>query len=222
MQRQQTKWVAYGIALFCLVVVVGYGLMFFFPALTEPSSLYPLVFNVVGNFAQLLIPLSFGLAILRSRLWDIDILINRTLVYGTLTLLLTAVYVGLVIGLQALLRGIISQDNSVAIVISTLIIAALFGPLRQRIQAIIDRRFYRRKYDAAKTLQAFSAQLSKEVDLGQLSERLMAVVQETMQPASISLWLCRSPQGKRAGTRAFSGDTSKPLSRGKTEQRSSQ
>jgi hypothetical protein len=215
MQRQQTKWVAYGIALYCLVEVVGYGLMFFFPALTEPSSLYPLAFNVVRNFAQLLIPLSFGLAILRSRLWDIDILINRTLVYGTLTLLLTAVYVGLVIGLQALLRGIISQDNSVAIVISTLIIAALFGPLRARIQVLIDRRFYRRKYDAAKTLQAFSAQLSKEVDLRQLSERLMAVVQETMQPASISLWLCQSPQGKRAGTSLSLGIQASPSLEGK-------
>jgi hypothetical protein len=174
--------------------------MVFFPALTEPSSLYPLALNVVGDFAQLLIPLSFGLAMLRSRLWDIDIIINRTLVYGTLTVLLTAVYVGVVIGLQALLRGIISQDDGVAIVISTLVVVALFLPLRARIQALIDRRFYRRKYDAAKTLQAFSAQLYNELDVRQLSEQLIAVVSETMQPTSISLWLCQSPQGKRAGT----------------------
>jgi hypothetical protein len=174
--------------------------MFFFPALTKPSSLYPLALNVVGGFAQLLIPLSFGLAMLRSRLWDIDIIINRTLVYGTLTLSLTGVYVSLVISLQTLLRGFISQDNHVALVLSTLAIAALFQPLRALIQALIDRRFYRRKYDAAKTLQEFSTQLSNEADLRLLSERLVAVVQETMQPASISLWLCQSPQGKRAGT----------------------
>jgi hypothetical protein len=199
-ERQQTKWVAYGIALLCLVIVVGYGLMFFFPALTEPSSPYPLAFNGVSSVVGLLIPLSFGFAILRSRLWDIDIIVNRTLVYGALTLLLTAVYVGLVIGLQALLRGVIGQDNGVAIVISTLVIVALSQPLRARIQVLIDRRFYRRKYDAAKTLQAFSAQLYNELDVRQLSEQLIAVVSETMQPTSVSLWLCQSHQGKQAGS----------------------
>jgi hypothetical protein len=198
LQRQQTKWVAYGIAQFCLVQVVGYGVMFFFPALTSPSSLYPVVLNVVGGFAQLLIPFSFGFAMLRYRLWDIDVLIRRTLVYGVLTVTLTGVYVGLVLGLQTLLHRFISQDNHVALVLSTLLIAALFQPLRTRIQALIDRRFYRRKYDAAKTLQAFSTQLGSELDLQQLSERLLSVVQETMQPASVSLWLCQSHQGKRA------------------------
>jgi len=192
MQRQQTKWVAYGITVPCIVIVVGYGLLFF-PALAEPSSPYPLALNVVSSFTGLLIPLSFGFAMLRSRLWEIDVLINRTLVYGTLTVILTGVYVGLVIGLQALLRGIISQDSSVAIVISTLAIAALFQPLRHRIQRIIDRRFYRSKYDAAKTVAAFSATLRQEVDLDQLREHLLAVVQETMQPAHVSLWL-RPPE----------------------------
>ncbi len=188
MQRQQTKWVAYSIAVLCIVIVVGYGLLIF-PALAEPSSLYPLALYGVGAFLLLFIPLSFGFAMLRYRLWDIDVLINRTLVYGALTVILTGVYVGLVIGLQALLRGIISQDNSVAIVLSTLVIAALFQPLRQRIQRIIDRRFYRSKYDAAKTLAAFSATLRNEVDLEQLRAQLLAVVQETMQPTQVSLWL---------------------------------
>src|SRR5439155_2241098 len=128
------------------------------PALSSPSSLYPsLALVVVGDFLLLLIPLSFGFAMLRYRLWDIDILIRRTLVYGTLTAILTVVYVGLVIGLQALLRGIISQENSVAIVISTLAIAALFQPLRHRLQKIVDRCFYRSTYDAAKIIETFSA-----------------------------------------------------------------
>ena len=130
---------------------------------------------------------------LRSRLWDIDVLINRTLVYGALTVILTGVYVGLVIGLSALLRGVISQDNGVAIVLSTLAIWALSQPLRQGIQRLIDRRFYRSKYDAAKIIEAFSATLRQEVDLDQLREQLVVVVQETMQPAHVSLWV-RPPE----------------------------
>ncbi len=133
---------------------------------------------------------------LRTRLWEVDVLINRTLVYGTLTAILTAVYLGLIIGLQALLRGVISQDNGVAIVLSTLAIYVLFQPLRRRLQAIIDRRFYRRKYDAARTLAAFSATLRNEVDLHQLREQLVAVVEETMQPSHVSLWL-RPPEPSR-------------------------
>jgi len=122
---------------------------------------------------------------------------------GTLTVALTGVYVGLVIGLQALLRGIISQDNNVAIVLSTLAIYILFQPLRARIQALIDRRFYRRKYDAAKTIAAFSATLRQEVDLEQLREQLMVVVQETMQPTHVSLWLCKTGQEHRSTADRF-------------------
>jgi hypothetical protein len=167
-----------------------------FPVVASPGSLYLPAYVVVQGILILLIPLSFGFAMLRYRLWDIDVLINRTLVYGALTLILTGVYVGLVIGLQALLRGIISQDNSVAIVISTLAIANLFQPLRRRIQRLIDRRFYRHKYDATKIVAAFSATLRQEVDLDQLREQLLAVVQETVQPTFVSLWL-RPPEPAR-------------------------
>jgi hypothetical protein len=193
LQRQQTKWVVFGFAVPITVFVGGTLLYQIFPALVEPSSLYPVAFNVVSTFLLLFIPLSFGFAMLRSRLWEIDVLINRTLVYGTLTVILTGIYVGLVIGLSALLRSIISHDSGVAIVLSTLAIYWLFGPLRRRIQRIIDRRFYRSKYDAAKIVEAFSATLRSEVDLDQLREQLLAVVQETMQPAHVSLWL-RPPE----------------------------
>jgi hypothetical protein len=189
LQRQQTKWVVFGFAVPITVYVIGSVPYLIFSVLAVPSSLYLPAFVAVQDFLLLLIPLSFGFAMLRARLWDIDVLINRTLVYGALTALLAAVYVGLVIGLQALLRGIISQDDSVAIVISTLAIAALFQPLRRRIQRSIDRRFYRSKYDAAKTVAAFSTTLRQEVDLDQLREHLLAVVQETMQPTHVSLWL---------------------------------
>ena len=195
LQRQQTKWVVFGIALPATVYVVGTVLSLIFPALDDSSSLYGAPYQLaltVSTFLLLFVPLSFGFAMLRYRLWDVDVLINRTLVYGSLTAILTGVYVGLIIGLQALLDGIISQDNSVAIVVSTLVIVALSQPLRKRLQTLIDRRFYRRKYDAAKTLAAFSATLRNEVDVSHLSEQLIAVIEETMQPASISLWLCQS------------------------------
>jgi len=188
-QRQQTKWVFFGVAV-VLLAEIGLSLPYLIvPSLTRQGSLYDLFAATLGFFIPILIPLAFGVAILRYRLWDIDILINRTLVYGTLTASLALLYFGLVIALQFLLRGLMSLNSGIAIVASTLAIAALFQPLRRRIQAIIDRRFYRRKYDAARTLAAFSATLRNEVDLDQLREHLLAVVQETMQPAHVSLWL---------------------------------
>ena len=191
-QRQQTKWVVFAGVIGLLVEAVFTLVAIFFSSLTHSGSFYWLLYNNISTYSLLLIPLSLFIAILRYRLWDIDNLINRTLVYGTLTFLLALVYFGLVFALQFLLRGVISQTNDVVIVISTLTIAALFQPLRKRIQQIIDLRFYRRKYDAAKTLEAFSVTLRNEVDLSRLTEQLLEVVQETMQPEHVSLWL-RNP-----------------------------
>jgi hypothetical protein len=188
-QRQQTKWVVFAVIIGLLVEAVFALAAVIFPSLEQSGSLYWLLYNNISTYSLLLIPLSLFIAILRYRLWDIDNLINRTLVYGTLTFLLALVYFGLIFVLQFLLRGVISQTNDIVLVISTLAIAALFEPLRKRIQKIIDLRFYRRKYDAVKTLEAFSATLRNEVDLNKLSEQLLDVVQETMQPAHVSLWL---------------------------------
>jgi hypothetical protein len=200
-ERQQTKWVVFsmvtGLAGFSLVVLLYFDNVLSIFQLSPRSDL---IAGTALNIFILLIPLSIAFAILRSRLWDIDIIINRTLVYGTLTGILTLVYVGSILLLQYLLRGIIQQNNDVAIVISTLVIAALFLPLRRRIQGIIDRRFYRRKYDAARTVTAFSAVVRSEMDLSQLSEQLIAVVQETMQPRFVSLWLRQPEQDGKGET----------------------
>jgi hypothetical protein len=201
-QRQQTKWVVFGLVATMLVILGRYVPIQIFPSLSTSSSPYFLISTYVYPPGLLLIPLTLGIAILRYRLWDIDILINRTLVYGTLTALIALLYVGLVVALQALFKAITGQVGAspLVIVISTLAIANLFQPLRRRIQKIIDRRFYRRKYDATRTLAAFSATLRNEVDLSQLSEQLVAVVQETMQPASVSLWLRPTSQERKPNT----------------------
>jgi len=197
-QRQQTKWVVFGIVLgFGSFVIGAIVLYLLLPRFFSISLLVTTLIQIPFNLVVLVFPLSIGFAILRARLWEIDRLISRTLVYATLTATLVLIYVSLVIGLQALLRGIISQDNSVAIIVSTLAIAALFQPLRRLIQSVIDRRFYRRKYDAARTLAAFSATLRNEVDLNQLREELVAIVQETMQPSYVSLWLRPTVQNRK-------------------------
>jgi len=191
-ERRQTKWVVFGI----LIVILGLILLtpifnFFFPSYASQPNIPSSVFIGLLNYPVILLslPITIGIAILRSRLYDIDVVINRALVYGTLTLLLGLVYFGLIFGLQFLFQGMFHQTNAIALVISTLAIYALFQPLRRHIQRIIDKRFYRRKYDAARTLAAFSATLRSEVDLHQLHEHLLAVVEETMQPAHVSLWL---------------------------------
>jgi hypothetical protein len=156
--------------------------------------------NPIFPVALLFLAIFLAIAVLRARLWDIDTIINKALVYSLLTGILAVIYLGLIFALQFLLRGIINQNNDVAIVVSTLIIAALFHPLRRRIQRIIDRRFYRSKYDAAKIIANFSSTLRDEVDLATLSEHLVSVVRESMQPAHVSLWL-RKPEQKGKHTK---------------------
>jgi uncharacterized membrane protein len=146
-ERQRTKWAIIGTSVAILAALASFFFTISFDLLWAP----------ITRAILLLVPLSIGIAVLRYRLYDIDVLINRTLIYGTLTGTLALVYVGLVFVMQLFMRGLIDQTNDVAIVVSTLVIVALFQPLRRRIQAIVDRRFYRRKYDAAKTLSAFSA-----------------------------------------------------------------
>jgi len=196
LQRQQTKWLLSGGSVAAIIIVGLIVPTLLFPSLGQAGSFYRLVITPAYLIISFTLPLSIGLAILRYRLYDIDLIIRRTLVYGTLTVLLVLIYFGLVIGLQSLvhlLTGTVSEQPLV-IVASTLAIAGLFQPLRRRIKSMIDRRFYRRKYDAVKTLAAFSATLRNEVDLNRLSEQIVAVVEETMQPAHVSLWLC-APKG---------------------------
>jgi hypothetical protein len=192
-QRQQIKWVVFGIS----VALAGFfGILLALGTSgadtpTSPGELvaYLLGYTFFGYLVVLLIPISISIAVLRHHLFDIDVLINRTLVYGALTATLVAVYVGSIVVLQGLLRALTGQESQLAIVASTLAIAALFNPLRRRVQAFVDRRFYRRKYDAAKTLEAFSTKLRDETDLDTLSADLVGVVRETMQPEHVSLWL---------------------------------
>ena len=179
-ERQQIKWVIYAVA----VLTVAITVVSIWPALD--GSLIGTVLFLAGFLA---IPTAVGIAILRYRLYDIDLIINRTLVYGSLTAMLVALYFGGIVALQRFFVALTGQQSTLAVVASTLLIAALFNPLRRRIQSFIDRRFYRRKYDAEKTLEAFSAKLREETDLDALNDDLVGVVRETMQPAHVSLWL---------------------------------
>ena len=179
-ERQQLKWFAYSAAL----VGLGLGTGVFIPE----GPVADLAF-LVGLLALAGLPVAAGIAILRYRLYDIDVIVNRTLVYGPLTILVVATYVGSVVSLQYVFRALSGGGSQLAIVASTLAIAALFNPLRRRIQAFIDRRFYRNKYDSRRTLESFSARLRDETDLDQLNTELLAVVRTTMQPEHATLWL---------------------------------
>jgi hypothetical protein len=195
--RQQIKWVAF-VASFAglLYLVALVSPLIFQPEMLRGAGLPspPLWFELLSGVAVLGfagVPVAIGFAVLKYRLYDIDIIINRALVYGPLTVSLAAVYFGGVVGTQAAFRALSGQEQQpqLAVVVSTLAIAALFDPLRRRIQSFIDRRFYRRKYDARKTLEAFSARLRDDTDLERLNDDLAGVIGETLQPAHVSLWL---------------------------------
>ncbi len=185
-ERGQIKWLLYACAVFLVVYVGGFvsGAV-----LGGTASLGGYIWGVFFGLSVIALPTAIGIAILRYRLYDINLIINRTLVYGSLTATLALVYAGSVVSLQAALRSLTGQESTLAVVASTLAIAALFGPLRRRVQAFVDRRFYRRKYDAAKTLEAFSVRLRDETQLDTLSDDLVGVVTRTVQPAYASLWL---------------------------------
>ncbi len=186
-ERQQLKWFAYA----ALLLIIRYGVQVLLALMQVHVN--QRLSDMLWALAVTALPIAIGIAVPKYRLYDIDILINRTLVYGLLTATLVLVYFGSVIVLQSLFRTVTGHESQLAIVASTLAIAALFNPLQRRIQAFIDRRFYRRKYDAAQVLAAFSATARDEVDLDKLMAELGHVVEETLQPAQVSLWL-REPQ----------------------------
>ena len=198
-ERQQIKWFAYAAAIFAMAIVLNVTTL----AIDAPRWVgwaNLVIFSVAGTT----IPIAIGIAILRYRLYDIDLLINRTLVYGSLTATLVAAYFAGIVVLQQLFVVLTGERSTLAVVASTLLIAALFNPLRRRIQSFIDRRFYRSKYDARKTLEAFSVKLREETDLQALNNDLVGVVRETMQPAHVSLWLrtVSASRGKGSGVKS--------------------
>ncbi len=195
-ERQQLKWFAYAAAVFAIgIILISIPIAIDAPPWFEWAGEAVFVAGTPG------VPIAIGIAILRYRLYDIDLLINRSLVYGPLSALLAAAYVGSVVSLQSVLRTLTGQESTLAVVASTLLIAALFNPLRRLVQGFVDRRFYRRKYDAAKTLAAFTARLREETDLDALGHDLVGVVRGTVQPEHASLWLRpeRGSEAKRAG-----------------------
>jgi hypothetical protein len=184
-ERQQLKWFALAAVLIGALIT---GHLLFVDMLLPEAFL-----NLLDAASITVLYVAVGIAILRYRLYDIDIIVNRTLVYGSLTVMLAFVYAGSVVSLQYLFRALTGQESQLAIVASTLAIAALFNPLRHRVQVVVDRLFYRRKYDAAKTLEEFSAKLRDETDLDEVNSDLVRVVRNTMQPAHVTLWL-RKPE----------------------------
>ena len=189
-ERQQVKWLAYA----ATVLATSFFLSSVSGAIG--ASWVGFVLSMVGFLG---IPMAAGIAVLKYRLYEIDLLINRTLVYGALTAMLALVYFGTVVAMQYTFRALTGQESQLAVVASTLAIAAIFNPLRRRIQDFVDRRFYRRKYDARKTLEAFSAKLRDETDLGALTNDVVGVVRETMQPAHVSVWLRPDTASKKDG-----------------------
>jgi hypothetical protein len=198
LQRQQTKWIVYGLIMMAMILVV-ISLGFEEPTVTTSPAmqvLFSFLVSLVALAVVLTLPVTVTIAILRYRLWDIDILIRRTLIYSVLTTILALIYFGSVVVLQTLWRSLTGQvENTFVTVLSTLAIAALFTPVRQRVQQVIDRRLYRRKYDADLVLLAFGELTRDETDLDRLTAELVRVGQETVQPAQVSIWLRKAPEG---------------------------
>ncbi len=198
-QRQQIKWFAFGATLLVVFILGGIALAQAVTPSGQDSS-NSFIANLGFLLGFVMLPLGAGIGVLRYRLYDIDLIINRTLVYGSLTLILAAVYFGGVVGAQAVVQALTGQTKPqpALIVASTLLIAALFTPLRRRVQRLIDRRFFRAKYDAVHTLEQFAVTLRGELNLAELNAHLVGVVEETMQPAQVSLWLRPLSAGKDA------------------------
>jgi hypothetical protein len=199
-EREQIKWIAFAasvVGLLYLITMVS-SLTYSGPWGAAGTPLWLGLLQQASLVSFTAVPITVGFAVLKYRLYDIDLLINRTLVYGSLTATLVVLYFGGIVVLQGVFVALTGEKSTLAIVASTLLIAALFTPLRRRIQSFIDRRFYRRKYDARKTLEAFSAKLRDETDLDRLGVDLVEIVSETMQPAHASLWL-RRDSGAKSG-----------------------
>jgi len=194
-ERQQTKWALVGLVGPILTLVIWLTLVY--PITTFPGGVQIVISLVITPLAALLallMPATLAISILRYRLWDIDVVIRRTLIYGAVSALLALVFFGGVAVLQSLIGGLTGQQSSLAVVISTLAIAALFTPLRNRVQGGVDRAFYRQKYDAQKTLEQFSARMRDEVDLERMTVELLEAAEKTMQPKAIGLWLASENQ----------------------------
>lgn len=199
LERQQTKWFLYALAIFFVFTVISVLLppvLQLNPQPTLATGIYNDLLTTFSTLTFVVLPVAVGIAILRYRLWDIDILIRKTLTYSIVVALLLMIYFGSVISLQQIFAQLTNQRNEVITVVSTLAIAALFVPLRNRIQEFIDRRFYRKKYDAQQVLNDFAKTVRDETDLEKLTTRLLQVVDETMQPKSASIWLKRSKNPK--------------------------
>jgi MFS family permease len=206
-EREQIKWLAFAASLVGLGLLgAGAGGSIFAPETTGTKPLWLGLLEDVVLLSYASIPVAVGFAVLKYRLYDIDVVINRTLIYGSLTLMLALLYFGSVIALQFFFSLLTGQGNTLAIVATTLAIAALFNPLRRRIQSFIDRRFYRRKYDARNTLEAFGSRLRDETDLERIAEDLAEVVDETMQPSHISLWLSSFPSSSANSSESSSSE----------------
>jgi hypothetical protein len=202
-EREQVKWIAFAasvVGLLYLITMVS-SLTYSGPWGGAGTPLWLGLLQQASLVSFTAVPIAVGFAVLKYRLYDIDLLINRTIVYGSLTAMLVALYFGGIVLSQRVFVSLTDQQSTLAVVASTLAIAALFNPLRRLIQGFVDRRFYRRKYDARKTLEAFSASLREETDLEALSAEVVGVVRESMQPAYVSLWLRPDRTSKKSTTK---------------------